>query len=358
MSAPLPSDILDALGQVNDPETGRSLRSQQQLSIAKLDERELELQVALTSWSAPLRDSLEQTIRQALQARFPGGGELRITWKTLERKPLQANPIGLECKSVIAVAAGKGGVGKSTVAVNLAYALQRLGARVGLLDADVYGPSIPQLTGAAGHPAEVDGKIEPIVRQGIPVMSIGFMVPADQAVIWRGPMLHSAVTKLLRDTAWGSLDYLIIDMPPGTGDVALTLSQTVPVHGAVIVCTPQRVALLDAIKAVGMFQRVKIPIVGVVENMSTFLCPGCQTRYDIFGHGGARQYAGEAGLPFLGEIPLTIPVRERGDAGTCLANMDDPLVAPYLLSVAKNVTAQLAAAVAAHPPRPALPVIG
>ncbi len=357
MTTPQEHQILEALAAVADPETGRSLRASQQLRVAKAADQSVELEVALTSWSAAIRDDLAETIRRTLQDRIPKLSEIHIVWKDLQRKPLNSNPIGLECKSVIAVAAGKGGVGKSTVAACLAMALQRCGARVGLLDADVYGPSIPQITGATGHPAEVDGKIQPIVQEGIPVMSIGFMVPPDQAVIWRGPMLHSAVTKFLRDTAWGPLDYLIIDMPPGTGDVALTLSQTMPIDGAVIVCTPQRVALLDAIKAVGMFQRVKIPVLGVVENMSTFVCPGCQKQYDIFGHGGARQYAQDAGLSFLGEIPILIPLRERGDAGTSRSNLDDPQVAPYLRGLAKSVTAKLAAEIASNPPRPSLPVI-
>ena len=226
------------------------------------------------------------------------------------------------------------------------------------MDADVYGPSLPQLLGVHGTPAEVDGKIEPIDCQGIPVMSIGFMLPPDQAVIWRGPMLHSAVTRFLRDTRWGELDYLIIDMPPGTGDIALTLSQTIPVTGAVIVCTPQPVALADAVRAAAMFEKVKIPVLGVIENMSTFVCPDNGKRYDIFGHGGARAYAAEAGYSFLGELPIHIDLRARGDQGETAKNFDDPLIAPFLQEVAERLVQALARRAAAEPVRPSLPVLG
>lgn len=189
-------------------------------------------------------------------------------------------------------------------------------------------------------------------------MSIGFMVPPDQAVIWRGPMLHSAVTTFVRDVDWGTLDYLIIDMPPGTGDVALTLSQLLPVSGAVVVCTPQEVALIDAVKAVGMFRQVKIPLAGMVENMSGFVCPDCSKRYDIFGSGGARKYAEEAGIPFLGEIPINIQLRVRGDEGKALANFDDPNVGPYLDRIAWNLSKHLSTQALSKPLTVSLPVLG
>ncbi len=189
-------------------------------------------------------------------------------------------------------------------------------------------------------------------------MSIGFMVPPDQAVIWRGPMLHSAVTTFIRDVAWGDLDFLIIDMPPGTGDIALTLSQMLPITGAVVVCTPQEVALIDAIKAVAMFKQVKIPIAGVVENMSSFICPDNGKRYDIFGKGGARAYAEDAGLPFLGEIPINISLRERGDAGESALNFQDPQVAPYLEKIAYQLVKQFSQKAAVSPVKVSLPVLG
>ena len=191
----------------------------------------------------------------------------------------------------------------------------------------------------------------------MPIVSIGFMVPPDQAVIWRGPMLHSAVTTFVRDIAWGELDYLIIDMPPGTGDVALTLSQILPVTGSVVVCTPQEVALIDAIKAVSMFRQVKIPVVGVVENMSGFLCPDCHKRYDIFGKGGAREYAEQAGLPFLGEIPIHIGIREKGDAGSTADNFLDPQIAPYLEKIAFQLSQHLSQKAAQSSIQASLPVL-
>ena len=265
--------------------------------------------------------------------------------------------VGLTAKAVIAVGSGKGGVGKSTAAISLALALKRAGSKVGLMDADVYGPSVPHLTGVRGQVSKVDDKIGPLDFDGIPLMSIGFMVPPDQAVIWRGPMLHSAVTTFVRDIAWGDLDYLIIDMPPGTGDVALSLSQLLPLTGAVIVCTPQEVALIDAIKSVAMFQKVKIPILGLIENMSSFICPDNGKRYDIFGKGGARDYAEQAKIPFLGDIPINIQLRERGDAGQMSANFDDPNIAPYLEKIAFNLVKTLAEKAAASPVQTQLPVL-
>ena len=201
------------------------------------------------------------------------------------------------------------------------------------------------------------GKIQPVVVDGLRVMSIGLLVPPGEAVVWRGPMLHHALTQFLRDTAWGPLDYLIIDMPPGTGDVALSLSQLVPLTGAVVVCTPQDVALLDAVKAVAMFRKVSIPILGMVENMSGFVCPDCGKRYDIFGHGGAQQRTAEMQIPFLGEVPITISIREHGDAGQTAANFNDPQSAPYLSAIAKTLVRNLAAAHRAAPPLPTLNVL-
>ena len=215
----------------------------------------------------------------------------------------------------IAVASGKGGVGKSTVAVNLAVGLAQRGARVGLLDADIYGPSIPLMMGVDEHPTIDSGTIRPFDRFGVRFMSLGFLVPKDAAVIWRGPMVMKAIEQLLRDVAWGELDVLVVDMPPGTGDAQLTLSQKVRLSGAVIVTTPQDVALADAIKGVAMFRKVGVPVLGIVENMSTFLCPHCGNRTDVFGHGGGRREASRLDAPFLGEIPLDAAIREGGDAG-------------------------------------------
>ena len=219
--------------------------------------------------------------------------------------------------AVIAVASGKGGVGKSTTALNLALGLRDLGLRVGLLDADIYGPSVPRLTGIREKPQlNDDRKMIPIVRFGLAIMSIGFLVEEETAMIWRGPMVMSAITQMLRDVAWGTLDVLVVDMPPGTGDAQLTLAQNVPLKGAIIVSTPQDLALIDARRGIAMFRKVNVPVLGIVENMSYFQCPECGTRSDIFGHGGARHEAERLGVPFLGEIPLHMSIRSMSDAGT------------------------------------------
>jgi ATP-binding protein involved in chromosome partitioning len=218
--------------------------------------------------------------------------------------------------AIIAVASGKGGVGKSTVAVNLALALHDLGLKVGVLDADIYGPSLPKLLAIRERPEVISGtRLRPIVRHGMPVMSIGFLVEEETPMIWRGPMVMSALTQMLREVEWGTLDVMVVDMPPGTGDAQLTMAQQVPLKGAVIVSTPQDLALIDARRGIAMFRRVNVPVLGIVENMSTFICPQCGARSDIFGHGGARAEAERLGVPFLGEVPLAIEIREKSDAG-------------------------------------------
>ena len=218
--------------------------------------------------------------------------------------------------NIIAVASGKGGVGKSTTAVNLALGLKENGLRVGILDADIYGPSMPRLLGLKGQPQQVAGdKLEPMRAYGVKVMSMGFLVDEETPMIWRGPMVMSALSQMLKDVAWGDLDVLVVDMPPGTGDAQLTMAQQVPLAGAVIVSTPQDLALIDARKGLNMFRKVNVPVLGIVENMSTFICPHCGERSDIFGHGGARAEAARLGVPFLGEVPLTLAIRETSDAG-------------------------------------------
>ncbi|MCA9259020.1 MAG: P-loop NTPase, partial [Planctomycetales bacterium] len=230
---------------------------------ARMVGRTVVVEVGLTTYAAPLWEATRERLTQRLQAAFQGGDEgveqVQVEISELARRGEPLGQIGLTAKSVIAVGSGKGGVGKSTVAVSLACGLHQAGCRVGLLDADVYGPSVPHLLGAKGQPMVVDKKLQPIDANGMPIMSMGFLTPPDEAVVWRGPMLHGAITQFLRDTAWGDLDYLIIDMPPGTGDIALTLSQLLPLTGAVVVCTPQDVALLDAVKAIAMFRKVNIP---------------------------------------------------------------------------------------------------
>lgn len=260
---------------------------------------------------------------------------------------------------MIAVGSGKGGVGKSTVAASLALALEKLGARVGLMDADIYGPSIPHLLGLSGRPEIIEGKIQPIRLGKMPVLSMGFLVERHQAVIWRGPMLHGSLTQFLRDTAWGELDYLVIDLPPGTGDVVLTLSQLVPLAGAVVVCTPQEVALLDADKAIAMFEKTKVPLLGLVENMSGFTCPDTGKTYAIFGKGGTRARAEQLGVPLLAEIPIQMPMRELSDEGGLPRALEVPEVGAIMEKLAVEVAKSIAdqnfkRPVAAAP----LPVLG
>ena len=234
--------------------------------------------------------------------------------------------------AIIAVASGKGGVGKSTTAVNLALGLSANGLRVGVLDADIYGPSVPRLLRLSGRPEAINGKIlKPMENYGLKVMSIGFLVEEETAMIWRGPMVVSAITQMLREVAWGELDVLVVDMPPGTGDAQLTMAQQVPLAGAVIVSTPQDLALIDARRGVSMFKKVEVPVLGIVENMSYFLCPHCGERSDVFGHGGARHEAERIGVPFLGEVPLELKIRETSDAGLPLVvtDPDGPQAAIY-----------------------------
>lgn len=249
---------------------------------------------------------------------------------TPPRQQAKAGVPGVE--AIIAVASGKGGVGKSTTAVNLALAMQAEGRRVGILDADIYGPSLPRLMRIAGRPEPVEGRVlKPMEGYGLRVMSMGFLVEEDAPVVWRGPMVISALTQMLREVAWGELDVLVVDMPPGTGDAQLTMAQQVPLAGAVIVSTPQDLALIDARKGLNMFRKVDVPVLGIVENMSTFICPHCGERSDIFGHGGARDEAERIGVPFLGEVPLHAAIRANSDAGTpvTVSEPDGPHASVY-----------------------------
>ncbi|GHD16330.1 Mrp/NBP35 family ATP-binding protein [Tianweitania populi] len=259
-------------------------------------------------------------------------------------------------RSIIAVASGKGGVGKSTTAVNLALGLQALGLKVGVLDADIYGPSMPRLLGLSGKPETVDGRtMKPLEGHGLKVMSIGFLVEEETPMIWRGPMVMSALTQMLREVAWGELDVLVVDMPPGTGDAQLTMAQQVPLAGAVIVSTPQDLALIDARKGLNMFKKVDVPLLGIIENMSYFVAPDTGTRYDIFGHGGAQREANRLGVPFLGEVPLVMAIRELSDAGTpiTVAEPTGPQAEAYR-AIAAKVLQQMEASTAAQGAAPAI----
>ncbi len=349
--------VESVLRKIADPETGRNLVQLEQVHHVSIDENRVRVKIGLTSHSAPLWEETRLQIVERLQSQLPGNPRVEVALEPHLRPAEPIGGIGLTAKSVIAVGSGKGGVGKSTLAASLALGLRRAGCQVGLLDADVYGPSIPHLLGVDERPTAVEKKLQPVLSNGLKVMSMGFLVPPGEAIVWRGPMLHGAITQFLRDTEWGDLDYLIIDMPPGTGDIALTLSQLMPLTGAVVVCTPQDVALLDAVKAIAMFNKVNIPILGVVENMSYFLCPDNGKRYDIFGSGGARRKAEELGVPFLGEVPIQIPIRERGDAGQTSGNFTDQESAPYFERICYSLVKNLAQQKALHPPLPTLSVL-
>jgi ATP-binding protein involved in chromosome partitioning len=254
-------------------------------------------------------------------------------------------------RSIIAVASGKGGVGKSTTAVNLALALSGLGLKIGILDADIYGPSMPRLMGISGKPTTVDGRtLKPMENYGLKVMSMGFLVEEDTPMIWRGPMVMSALNQMLKEVEWGELDVLVVDMPPGTGDAQLTMAQNVPLAGAVIVSTPQDLALIDARKGLNMFRKVEVPVLGIIENMSYFICPDCGSRHDIFSHGGAGKEAERLGVPFLGEVPLTMDIREKSDAGTpiVVSDPESPHAAVYR-DIARTVQERIGATAQSAP---------
>jgi ATP-binding protein involved in chromosome partitioning len=310
----------------------------------------MEIEQALAERMEPVRKAAEESaaalpgvisatavLTAAAKPATPPGGPARPRTTKLELPGV---------RTLVAVASGKGGVGKSTVAVNLALALRNKGLKVGVLDADIYGPSIPRLLGIRGTP-ESDGEtIQPMVNYGVKCMSIGFLVDEETPMIWRGPMVQSAIEQMLRDVAWGELDVLVVDLPPGTGDAQLTMAQRVPLTGAVIVSTPQDLALLDARKGLNMFRKVEVPVLGIVENMSYFICPHCGGRSDIFSHGGAQKEALRLGTDFLGEVPLDMAIRETSDGGAPLTatEPDHPLARPFAL-LADKVWAKLAALV-------------
>ncbi len=351
--------VREAISKHPDPESGRSLASMDQIKDVSVQGNDVTITIGLTTHSMPIVDDFRDALQAKVVAGNPGA-KVDVQIVEHQRPPARIGQIGLRARSVIAVGSGKGGVGKSTVAASVALTLRRMGAKVGLMDADVYGPSLPHLLGLSGRPAiSEDKKIEPIRLDGdLPVMSMGFLVEPDQAVIWRGPMLHGSINQFLSDTDWGELDYLIIDMPPGTGDVALTLSQALPLAGSVVVCTPQEVALLDAIKAISMFRKVNIPILGMVENMSGFTCPDCSKTYDIFGSGGARDRAEQTNVPYLGGLPINIDLRIAGDEGR-LAEViaeNGPACAP-LNAITQAIVRNLAAKAATAPPTASLPTL-
>ncbi|HEX9015079.1 MAG TPA: Mrp/NBP35 family ATP-binding protein [Chloroflexota bacterium] len=323
--------VLHALSAVQDPELHRDLVTLGMVQDIEIQDGKVSFTVTLTTPACPLRTQIEQDARAAVMA-LPGVSGVEIKWSS--RVPTggvreKAAIPGI--KNVIAVGSGKGGVGKSTVSVGLALALADTGARVGLLDADVWGPNIPQMMGVQVPPSQNGAKLVPGVSRGVKMMSMAFFVSTEQAVIWRGPMVGKMVTQLLTDVDWGELDYLIVDLPPGTGDASLSLAQAIPLAGLVVVTTPQDVALADAAKAIGLFKQLDVPIVGVVENMSYFVCPHCNERTEIFGHGGAQRLADDHGVPLLGQIPLDPAVRAGGDIGAPVVaeDPDSPVTSTF-----------------------------
>jgi len=326
--------VLAALSQVHDPDLGKDLVSLRMIQDLQIEGKKIRFRIVLTTPACPVKDAMQQACINAIHMMVDPEAEVEIQMDAQTTSRRQDNKVILpEVSNIIAVASGKGGVGKSTISTNLALAIAQRGAKVGLMDADIYGPSIPIMLGIKGERprmAQIKGRpmIVPMLRFGIEVMSIGLLVDEKQAVIWRGPMASSAVRQFMTDIYWGALDYLIIDLPPGTGDIHLTLVQQVPLTGAIVVTTPQDVALADARKALGMFNtpQIKVPVIGVVENMAYFTPPDLPDRkYYLFGRGGGQKLAEEFGVPFLGQIPIVENIREGGDIGVPAMVSDDEI---------------------------------
>jgi ATP-binding protein involved in chromosome partitioning len=335
--------VLSALRSVRDPDLHKDIVTLGFVKDVRISDGEVDFTIELTTPACPVRDEMKTEAEQKVKA-LPGvtAARAKMTADVRARGGFgrQAVP-GI--RNIVAVGAGKGGVGKSTTSVNLAVALARRGARVGLMDADVYGPNIPQMLGLGDQPElSEDKKMVPPEAHGIKVISMGMLVPPDQPVIWRGPMLHGAVQQFMREVAWGEVDYLVVDLPPGTGDVSLSMAQSVPVAGAVLVTTPQGVSVADVRKAVGMFRQLNIPILGVIENMSYFACPHCGEVTEIFGSGGGEAMARDMGIPFLGKVPIDTRVRQGGDEGAPIVSaVPEAPAAKAFDEVARKVAAQV-----------------
>jgi ATP-binding protein involved in chromosome partitioning len=327
------ADVQKSLRELTDPNTGKDFVSGKAVRKIRVDGGDIAVDIQLGYPARTQHETIAKLVRDRL-AQLPGAGRVQvdITQKITSHSVQRGVKLIPGVKNIIAVASGKGGVGKSTTAVNLALALAAEGAKVGVLDADIYGPSQPTMLGITGRPESTDGKtLEPLEAFGLQAMSIGFLIDPDTPMVWRGPMVTQALEQLLKDTNWRDLDYLIVDMPPGTGDVQLTLSQKVPVTGAVIVTTPQDIALLDARKGLKMFEKVGVPIVGIVENMSIHVCSNCGHAEHIFGSGGAERMCADYNVPFLGGLPLDIRIREQTDSGrpTVVADPDGKIAEIY-----------------------------
>lgn len=374
-------DVLDALKGVQDPDLKRDLVDLKMIKDVRIEGRTISLTVNLTTPACPLKGKIEKDVRTALQTRLPGWNYEVTMSAEVRGKGIREKGDIPGVKNVIAVGSGKGGVGKSTMAASIAFGLKSYGAAVGLMDADVYGPSIPHLVGSHNRPMARGERITPVEAHGLKLMSMGFLLDPNRAVIMRGPMLHGIMQQFLHQVDWGELDYLVIDLPPGTGDVPLTLAQTLPLTGAVVVCTPQEVALIDATRAVAMFRQLKVPILGMIENMAFFdvleylrdrggpearklvenkQCfdkPGDE-RVHIFGRGGARRKAEELDVPFLGEIPLNLFLRETGDEGRINEALGDHSPSKqYLRDMVEKLAAQISIQNLKNPKMPKLEIL-
>ncbi len=344
--------ITEALRAVIEPELGRDIVSLNMVKDIAVSDHAVSLKIELTTPACPLKDEIEHNIHEVLGGL--GASEVSVTWGAMVRRaqPAQAQQLLPGVKNIIAVASGKGGVGKTTVSANLAVALALEGASVGLLDADITGPNVPLMLGVEGAPAaSPEGKITPLERYGVKVISIQFFVPEGQPIVWRGPLVGGAIQQFLRDVDWGELDYLVIDLPPGTSDAQLTLAQAVPISGALLVTTPQDVAVLDVGKALAMFRRMSVPVMGVVENMATFVCPHCGEATEIFGHGGGQRFAERNEIEYFGGIPLDVKVRQGGDAGVpAVAQREPGPAADVMRKLARTVAARMSVRAAQQAP--------
>lgn len=341
-------NILQSLSKVYDPDLKKDLVTLNMVRNINITDSTVVLDIVLTTPACPLKDKLKNDCIEAIKKDFPELTNINVNMSSSVTSKFnsQANVILPGIKNTIAIASGKGGVGKSTIAVNLAVALAKEGAQVGLIDADVYGPSIPLMLGIKDKPKVYQDqrtmKLIPLENYGIKLMSIGFLIDENTPVIWRGPMASGAVKQFMSDVEWGELDYLIFDLPPGTGDIQLTLAQTIPLTGAVIVTTPQEVSLSDAKKGLKMFQRVNVPILGIIENMSYFIAPDSGQRYEIFGVGGGKKLAEEFNIPFLGELPIDPKIRISGDEGIPIVfNNQESIHTKIITDIAKNLAAQI-----------------
>ena len=351
------ADVLNALRPIEDPDFHRSIVDLGFVKNIEIDSGRVSFAIELTTPACPVKEQFKRVAHEAVTA-LPGVSEVEVTMTANTRGSRPSAGGGAESellksvRNVVAVASGKGGVGKSTVAVNLALGLSERGAKVGLLDCDIYGPSIPLMLNVSGQPEVTpERKLLPKQSYGLELMSIGFLAGDNAPIIWRGPMVHGVIRQFLGDVLWGELDYLVLDLPPGTGDAALTLTQSAPLAGAIIVTTPQEVALIDARKGLGMFQRVNVPVLGIVENMSYFVCPNCNERHALFGQGGAQRAAEELGVPLLAQLPMQPDVVTAGDSGkpTILSAPESP-AGQVFLELAGTVARKLAVLDAEAPP--------